>query len=240
MNSISSARKVIIVDPDPKYGNLISQILKGEGFTPIVVHKGEKALQIAVDEGPHLTITEINLSDEINGYELARRIRTFSEMPILFVSAQDETQAILWAFEAGADDFISKPFDSRVLVARIKALLKRSSEKSVQATELNFQHITLHLAARQVTADNQPVYLTETEYNLLLELAKHHDRVLTHGYLLNAVWGNAYKDEVNYLRSYVHNLRRKLERDPANPQLILSRTGVGYVLVSSTQSEGGS
>jgi two-component system KDP operon response regulator KdpE len=120
-----------------------------------------------------------------------------------------------------------------VLIARIKAHLKRSSGTSVQATELTFQHITIHLATRQVTADDQLVYLTETEYNLLLELAKNHDRVLTHEYLLNAVWGNAYKDEVNYLRSYVHNLRRKLERDPANPQLILSRMGVGYMLVST-------
>jgi len=171
MSSIPSEKKVIIVDPDPKYGNLISQILKGEGFTPIVVQKGEKALRIAADEGLYLTITEINLLGEIDGYELARRIRTFSEMPILFVSAQDETQAVLWAFESGADDFITKTFDARVLIARIKAHLKRSSGTSVQATELTFQHITIHLATRQVTADDQLVYLTETEYNLLLELA---------------------------------------------------------------------
>ncbi len=239
MDKISAAAKVIIVDPDPKYGNLLSHILKGDGYLPLVVSKGEKVIELIGDDPPIMILTEIHLGGEMDGLGLIRRVHEFSEIPMIVVTAQDEVQNELEAFEVGADDFIPKPFDARVLLARVRARLKKVSGEPPYPATLQLQHITIHLAARQVFSEDKPVYLTETEYNLLLELARNANHLLPHEHLLTSVWGKAYKNEVNYLRSYVHTLRRKLEKDPANPQLILSRPGVGYMLVSNPPIEGG-
>lgn len=199
----------------------------------MVTNKGERAVQISAEECPALVLTECCLLGEINGFDLVRRIREFSDIPVIILSASGETGDILRGFEAGADDYITKPFDSKILLARIKAVLNRCRSNVAVPVEITCNNLVINQAARQVTLNGLQIYLTETEYNLLLELARHRNQVLLHEQLLMAVWGPKYCSEVDYLRSYIHILRRKLEKEPSQPTLIISRPGIGYMLVSA-------
>jgi two-component system KDP operon response regulator KdpE len=170
---------------------------------------------------------------EINGFDLVRRIRAFSDIPVIILSSSAEADDILRGFEAGADDYVTKPFHSKILLARISAVLNRCRGSAAAPVEITCSDVVINQAARQVKLNGLQIYLTETEYNLLLELATHSDQVMLHEQLLSAVWGQKYCSEVDYLRSYIHMLRRKLEKNPAQPRLIVSRPGIGYMLVST-------
>jgi two-component system KDP operon response regulator KdpE len=226
--------QILVVDSESKWIHLLRQILTAGGFSVRVSNKGEQAVQMTAEECPSLILTEIYLAGEINGFEFVRRVREFSDVPILMLSVSAETGDILRGFEAGADDYVSKPFDAKILLARIKAILRRCpGRQTVTPGEIVCNQLVINQAARQVTLRGVPVYLTETEYNLLLELARHRDQVMLHEQLLLAVWGPQFRNELDYLRSYVHILRRKLESSPAQPTLIISRPGIGYMLVSA-------
>jgi len=199
----------------------------------MLTNKGERAVQIAAEERPTLVLTESCLQGEINGFDLVRRIRKFSDIPVIILSTCAETADILRGFEAGADDYIAKPFDSKILLARIKAVSNRCRGNVAAPVEITCNNLIINQAARQVTLNGLQIYLTETEYNLLLELARHRNRVMLHEQLLMAVWGPRHCNEVDYLRSYIHMLRRKLENKPSQPTLIISRPGIGYMLVSA-------
>lgn len=222
--------RILIVEPDSKIVHLLRQLLTDGGFRVLITNKGERAVQMAVEEQPILVLTETKFADEMNGTTLVKRLREFSDNPIMILSSNDKPEEILQCFEAGADDYITKPFDSRILLARVKAVLKRSQSALPIQTEISHNDLVIDLAARQVTLEGTQVYLTETEYNLLLEFARHRNMVLTHEQLLTAVWGPKFATEVDYLRSYIHILRRKLEKNPAEPALIVSRPGIGYML----------
>jgi two-component system KDP operon response regulator KdpE len=142
---------------------------------------------------------------------------------------------MLHGFDVGADDYITKPFSSKELLARIRAVLKRTrgGEAPTAASDIVCGDVRIDLARRRVTIAEREINLTPTEYNLLYELAVHQNQVLLHEHLLTKVWGAEYRDDLDYLRSYIHYLRKKLETDPANPKIILSSPGVGYMLVSS-------
>ena len=213
--------------------HLLRQILTTAGYVVSAANKGERAVQLVAEEPPVLVLSETNLPGDVDGYAMVRRIREFSDIPIIFLAAGGEAEAMLAGFEAGADDYVTKPFDARVLLARIKAVLKRSQGVISSPVEIPFGTFVINLASRQVFQKGIEIYLTETEYNLLLELVRHRNRVLLHEQLLMAVWGPKFCAEVDYLRSYIHMLRRKLERNPSQPQLIVSRPGVGYMLVST-------
>jgi two-component system KDP operon response regulator KdpE len=225
--------RILIVDGVSKSVHLLRQILTGAGYAALVTNKGEQAIQIVAEEQPALVLTDSYLPGDIDGYALVRRIREFSDIPVIILSASAETGDILHGFEAGADDYISKPFDSKILLARVKAVLKRCAGDVATPVEIICDNLVINQASRQVTLNGLHIYLTETEYNLLLELARHHNKVMLHEQLLMAVWGPQFRNDVNYLRSYIHILRRKLESDPTQPQLIISRPGIGYMLVSN-------
>jgi two-component system KDP operon response regulator KdpE len=227
------------VEHESKWVHLLRQIFKSAGFVVMAAHKGERALQMAAEEHFTLILTESYLPGEMDGFELVRRIRDFSEIPVIMLSTHIETEDILRGFEAGADDYIAKPFDSRILLARIRAVLKRCRGNMITPAEIICANLSINQAARQVALNGQPIYLTETEYNLLLELARHRDQVMLHEQLLLAVWGEKFYSEVDYLRSYIHILRRKLENNPARPELIISRPGIGYMLVSAPSNVSG-
>lgn len=228
--------RILIVDYESKWVHLLRQILEGSGFNITAAHKGEQAIQLVAKEPPALVLTDACLAGEIDGYELVTQIRLFSEVPVIMLSASTATEDILRGFEAGADDYITKPFDSKILLARVRAVLNRCRGKASAPGEIVCNYLVIDQASRQVTVDGLLVYLTKTEYNLLLELARHINQVMSHEQLLQAVWGAKYSSELDYLRSYIHILRRKLERDPANPKLIISYPGIGYMLVSSSSS----
>jgi two-component system KDP operon response regulator KdpE len=225
--------RILIVDHESKYVHLLRQILTTAGFAVMATNKGEQAIQIAAEEHPNLILTESHLQDEINGFDLIRRIREFYDIPVIILSVSAETDDILLGFEAGADDYIIKPFDSKILLARIKAVLNRSRGNVTAPADITCNNLVINRVARQVALDGSQIYLTETEFNLLLELASHHDQVMLHEQLLKTVWGPKFTNELDYLRSYIHMLRRKLENDPSQPELIISRPGIGYMLASA-------
>jgi two-component system KDP operon response regulator KdpE len=223
---------LLIADSDSKHNVLMRHILADGGFHVQAVRNGELAVEAAAREQPDLVMLEIALEGEIDGIVTARRIRDFSNVPIVFVAASGEPEDALRAFAAGADDYITKPVHAQLLLARIKAVLNRYDRNSAapRQSEIVCGLLKIDIPARQVVIDGHEVYLSETEFNLILELAKNKGQVLLHEQLLTTVWGVKYAHEVDYLRSYVHILRRKLEVNPQHPKLIISKPGVGYML----------
>jgi len=229
-----ASERILIVDHESKLLHLLRQILTNAHFGVIAAQKGEQALQLAAEEAPVLMLTAIHLPGGMDGVEFTRRVRQFSDAPVILMVSDEQVEEILRGFEAGADGYVSVPFDPRLLVAKIKALIKRSQGRPADPVVLSFGGLEINLAAQQVTQNGVEIYLTETEYKLLLELARHRDQVMLHEQLLMAVWGPKYCGELDYLRSYIHILRRKLEPVPSQPKLIISRPGIGYMLVSSS------
>lgn len=234
-----SPERILIADRELKMVRLVREVLKSAGYIVLAAHKGEQAVQMAAQEQPDLMILEVDLAGETNGLEATQRIRQFSDVPVLILSTRGESEDVLRGFSVGADDYITKPFDPKILVARVRAILRRCQVKEPVPAEIVCDHLAIDLAARRVTLDGSEIYLTETEYNLLVELARHRNRVLMHDQLLDAVWGPKFRNEIDYLRSYIHILRRKLESDPAQPRLIISRPGVGYMLVTAQDRRAG-
>ena len=224
--------RILVVDNDSKTIHLLRQIFSNAGYIVISANRPDRALQMAAEEHFTLVISESIFQDEMTGYTFIQRLREFSEVPVVFLTNKFEPEDILRCYESGADDVIAKPFDSRVLLAKIKALLNRCQRNQSVPEVIDCGRLTIDQASRQVTIDDVSVYLTETEYNLLLELAKHHDQVMLHEQLLESVWGPEYRHEMDYLRSYVHILRKKLEEKPSSPSMIVSLSGIGYKLVS--------
>lgn len=228
-----SAGRVLITDNDSKSVHLLRQIMSGAGFEVLSVNKVDRALQMSIEEQPLFILVEIDLQTDEDGIDLIRRLREFSDIPVMAISTKTDPAVILRAFEAGADDFVTRPFDARILLARVNAIVKRCKAAPPASRMLSCGGLSINLASHQVTVDNDLVSLTQTEFNLLVELAKHSDQVMVHEQLLRSVWGPQYSHEIDYLRSYVHTLRRKLEKNPSQPSYIVSLSGVGYMLVSN-------
>ena len=230
--AINNAR-ILVVDDEPKLVHLVREVLTAAGYETLAASSGESAIEMAAVEQPDLLLLDIILNGSMDGYEVARRIREFSDIPIIMLTAKVRESDLLRGFEAGADDYITKPFSSKELLARIHAVLKRAKgEAAAPGEALVFcGDLRIDLAQRRVTLKDQEVRLTPTEYSLLHELASHANQVLLHEQLLTAVWGPEYRDDVDYLRAYIRYLRQKLEPDPANPRLIQRCPGVGYMLV---------
>jgi DNA-binding response OmpR family regulator len=234
-----SPEKILIVDTDLKSISLLRQVLSSAGFEAITANKTDRALQLVTEDSPVLIITETRLEGAQDGFSLLHDIREISNLPVMMLSDRPTSEDELRAFENGADDYLSKPFDSRILLARLKSIIRRIKNTPSSPEIIQCGNLIINQVARTVSVDETPVYLTETEYNLLLELAKHPDQVMLHEQLLREVWGPEYRHELDYLRSYVHILRKKLEKTPSQPALIVSLSGIGYKLVSSPISPKG-
>ena len=232
MKNNNGCNKVLIVDHQPKWIKLIRQILTLDGYDVLVANHGEKAIQLATIELPDMILLEPFIPGGMNGFEIVHHIRKFSNIPIIILSEKSEPDDVLHGFDAGVDDYIAKPFNSKILLARMRAVLNRCNDKVVFPEEIKCNNLVINPAAHKVTVDGDEIILTETEYKLLLELARNCNKVLLHEQLLFAVWGPEYQNEVVYLRSFIHTLRRKIEKDPSQPKLIINRSGIGYILVS--------
>jgi len=226
--------RILICDSETKTTSLLRQILTDAGFEVLTASKGDRAIQMAALEHPLMILVEIDLSGDIDGFEVIDRVREFSDIPVIVLSSRTSPNDILNGYDHGVDDYVTKPFNARILLARIQAVLKRVQSFPAIRTEseISVDDLVINLQRREVLKGGIQVHLTQTEYNLLLELVKHSNRVLLHEQLLSAVWGDQFQNEVDYLRSYVHILRRKLECNPAQPRIIISKPGVGYMLVS--------
>jgi two-component system KDP operon response regulator KdpE len=225
-------QKVLVVDDEPKLVRLVKEVLTATGFDVISVSDGTSAIEAITMENPDLVLLDIVLADEFDGYQVAQRVREFSDIPIIMLTAKVRESDLIRGFDAGADDYITKPFSAKELLARVRAVLKRSQVKVGELAESEILCGSLHidLARRKVAVDGEQVHLTRTEYNLLHELAIHLNQVVMHTELLSAVWGPEYRDDLDYLRAYIRYLRRKLEPDPDNPEFIITSPGVGYML----------
>jgi two-component system KDP operon response regulator KdpE len=227
--------RILIVDDEPKLVRLVREILLATGYDVLTAGTGEQALEQVALEQPELVILDIMLRDGMDGYQVAQRMREFSDIPIIMLTAKIREPEMLRGFDAGADDYITKPFSSKELLARIRAVLKRArrTPQVEEQTEIVCGELTIDLLRRTACLYNSEIHLTPTEYSLLRELAVNCNRVLLHEQLLSAVWGPEYRDDLDYLRSYIHILRKKLEADPSNPRMILNSPGVGYMLVDT-------
>jgi two-component system KDP operon response regulator KdpE len=225
-----SEQRILLVDDEPKLVRLVWEVLTATGFDVITTGSGREAVQKVALEQPDLILLDIVLTDEVDGYEVARQVREFSEVPIIMLTARVEEADLLRGFDTGADDYITKPFSSKELLARVRAVLKRSRHEGPVVAEIVCGDLQIDLARRRVIRKGESIYLTRTEFNLLHELATHRNQVLLHDKLLTAVWGPEYRDDLDYLRAYIRYLRRKLEIDPSNPRYIVTYQGVGYML----------
>jgi two-component system KDP operon response regulator KdpE len=223
--------KLLVVDDEPRVVRLVSEVLRAMGYQVISAGAGEPALELVLLEKPDLVLLDILLPRGMDGYEVCRRLREFSDVPVIMLTAKAQDSDLLHGFEVGADDYLTKPFNAKELLARVNAVLRRSRPAEERLSGLvTCGAIEINLAQRTAKVDGQPVALTRTEYALLRQLALNLNRVLLHQELLTAVWGPEYRDDVDYLRAYVRYLRRKLEADPSAPRYLVTVPGMGYML----------
>ena len=225
------SEKILVVDDEPRVVRLVSEVLKAVGYQVIAAASGKSAIEMVALEQPDLVLLDILLPQGPDGYEVCRRIREFSDVPVIMLTAKALETDMLHGFDLGADDYLTKPFSAKELVARVKAVLRRTKHPEERVTStLRCGELEINFARRTVKVRGEQVSLTRTEYALLRQLALNANRVMLHQDLLTEVWGVEYRNDIDYLRAYIHYLRRKLEEDPSNPQYILTSPGVGYML----------
>jgi two-component system, OmpR family, KDP operon response regulator KdpE len=222
---MSDAPRVLVCDDEPQILRALKVILRDAGFEAVTASSGEEALDRAAVKPPEAAILDLMLPD-IDGVELTRRLREWSELPILVLSAVGEEDRKVEALAAGADDYVTKPFGPRELVARLEAALRRAQPEDAEP-KIVADGIEIDLAARSVFLDGEPVHLTPTEFELLRALARNRGKLMTHRALLVEVWGLEYEDDLQVLRAHIANLRRKIE-PPDGPRYIRTDPGVGY------------
>ena len=225
------SEKILVVEDAPRVMRLITEILGVVGYQVIAANNGTAALKMLPLEQPDLVVLDILLEQGPDGYEVCRRIREFSDVPVIMLTAKAQDADVLQGFDVGADDYLTKPFNAKELVARVRAVLRRTKrpEEAVTTTFV-CGDLEIDFARRCVLVRDEAVALTRTEYDLLRQLALNPNRVMVHEELLTEVWGPEYRNDVDYLRAYVRYLRGKLEEDPSNPQYLVTSHGVGYML----------
>jgi two-component system KDP operon response regulator KdpE len=223
---------ILVVDDEPRMINFMRMNLELEGARVLSAPSGREALDQAREEMPDVVLLDIMMPG-MDGFEALRRLRLFSQVPVLILTAKDNEDDRIKGLELGADDYIGKPFSHRELVSRIRAVLRRhyAPPPTPQTTVQVDQRLTIDFARREVLVNGERVNLRPTEYRLLYHLVQNAGYVMTHEMLLTRVWGPEYHDETHYLRLYVTYLRQKIEADPANPKYILTERGVGYRFV---------
>jgi two-component system KDP operon response regulator KdpE len=218
---------VLAVDDEPQILRALRASLAARGHDVVTAPNGETALDVLATDPVDLVVLDLGLPG-IDGVEVIRRMRGWSEVPVIVLSVRDAQADKVAALDAGADDYVTKPFDMVELQARMRAVLRRKGPAESESPVIESEGLRIDLAKRLVTLDGSPVHLTRTEFALLEQLATNPGKLLTHRVLLRRVWGDGYGDQSNYLRVYVAGLRKKLERDPSSPSLILTEPGVGY------------
>lgn len=221
---------VLIIEDEVPLRRFLRASLGSAGFRVVEAGTAEEGYSLAGSHNPELIILDLGLPDE-DGVSLTRRLREWARMPILVVSAQGREARKVEALDAGADDFLTKPFGMSELLARLRVALRHAAQVGGQPSPvLELGRLKLDQARREVTVDGQPLHLTPIEYRLLTLLAQHAGKVLTHSFLLREVWGPGHAEHTHYLRVYMAQLRRKLEADTTRPKLLKTEPGVGYRL----------
>jgi two-component system, OmpR family, KDP operon response regulator KdpE len=220
--------RVLVVDDERAIRRYLHAALNAQGYTVYEASQGQEALNAVVTDRPDLIILDLGLPD-IDGVEVTRRLREWTHIPIIILSVREQESDKIAALDAGADDYLTKPFSSGELMARMRVALRRSMQTSSEPV-FETDDLKVDLAHRKVLIAGQEILLTPTEYDLLRVLVQNAGKVLTHRQLLRQVWGSAYEAEAHLLRVNMSNLRRKIEPDPTRPHYILTEPGVGYRL----------
>jgi DNA-binding response OmpR family regulator len=224
--------QILVVDDEPRYLKLLRYNLEAAGYEVTAAASGEEALLLVARTNLDLIILDIRLPG-IDGYEVCTRIREFSSVPIIMLTAKGDDREKVQGLHLGADDYVTKPFGAEELMARVEAVLRRGLLTEAQTpSELNVGDLTIDFVQRKVTMGGQEVTLSPTEYRLLRCLAVNAGRVVVQEGLLEKVWGPEYREHYEGLRVYIRRLRKKIEKDPNDPAYILTKPGVGYMLAS--------
>jgi two-component system KDP operon response regulator KdpE len=226
-----AAINVVLIEDERQIRRFVRESLEAEGMHVYDAETGRSGLTEAATRKPDLVIVDLGLPDA-NGIDVIRELRAWADIPVIVLSARTQEAEKVAALDAGADDYLTKPFGVPELLARIRAHLRRRQRGAPgEAPVVRFGDVTVDLAARSVTRTGAAIHLTPIEYRLLSVLIRHAGRVLTHRQLLNEVWGPSHVESQHYLRIYMAHLRRKLERDAAQPEHMMTETGIGYRLV---------
>jgi len=218
---------ILVVDDEPQITRVLRTSLNAQGYEIRVANDGETALEIVKDFAPDLVITDLAMPN-MNGIELCRQLRKTSQVPILVLSVRGEARSKIEALDSGADDYVTKPFSTGELLARIRAALRRSPPTTPPQTRIELGDFHIDLDAHSVTVADREARLTPKEFDVLVYMAQHPRKVLTHRAILNAVWGSNSVEQNEYLRVFVGQLRKKLEADASSPKYILTEPWVGY------------
>jgi two-component system, OmpR family, KDP operon response regulator KdpE len=220
---------ILLVEDEPQVRRILRAALPEHGYRLIEAETGEEALRRAAERTPDVILLDLGLPD-LDGVEVTRRLREWSEAPIIVLSARDQEISKVEALDAGADDYLTKPFGTAELLARIRVALRRGQRGAEGEPVFTVGDLRIDLGRRQVFVAEREVHLTPIEYKLLATLARNAGRVVTHAQLLKEVWGPHHTTQVQYVRVYMTQLRHKLEADPARPRYLTTESGVGYRL----------
>jgi len=219
--------RVLVVDDDSQMLKAVTNALSARGYEVLKAGNGETALALAAEEHLDLVLLDLGLPG-IEGHEVIGRLRAWSDLPVIIISVRDSQEEKVAALDAGADDFLTKPFGMKELLARMRAVRRRAAGDEELEPVLRFDGLEIDLLKKLVKLDGESVHLTPTEYRLLESMATNPGKLLTHTWLLQRVWGAGYGTESNYLRLYVRQLRRKLSDTPSAPRWITTEPGLGY------------
>ena len=221
------SERVLVVDDDTQMLRAIRTALSARGYEVLTAGTGENALALAAEENLDLLLLDLRLPG-IQGHDVIRRLRTWTELPVIVLSVQESQEEKVAALDAGADDYITKPFGMKELLARMRAVCRRVSGDESPAPVLYFDGLEVDLLKKLVKLGGVAIHLTPTEYRLLEAMATHPGKLLTHQWLLQEVWGAGYANESHYLRLFVKQLRKKLGDRPSSPTWITTEPGLGY------------
>jgi two-component system KDP operon response regulator KdpE len=227
----ASPIKILVVDDEAQIRTLLKVTLGRAGYAVAEAADARQALSAKVIDKPDLVLLDLGLPDR-DGLELVEALRAEPRSALIVISARDHTEQKVAALDLGADDYVTKPFDTEELLARVRASLRQRLASDSERQGVEAGAVAIDLLARSVRRDGTEVHVTPKEWNLLAELAKHPGRVLTHEMLLRTVWGPAHVGQTEYLRVAIRSLRQKLENEPAQPKLIVNEPGVGYRLLA--------
>jgi two-component system, OmpR family, KDP operon response regulator KdpE len=225
---MSEHRRILVVDDEPQITRVLQTSLSNQGYDIRVANDGDTALEIMKDWTPDLVITDLSMPN-MDGLELCRRLQTGTRIPIIVLSVRGEEKTKVQALDAGADDYVTKPFGIEELLARVRANLRRApTTENGQALPIEIGDFRIDLAAHKVAVCGREVHLTPKEFDLLVYLARRPGKVVTHRTLLSAIWGGQSTEQIEYLRVFVGQLRKKLESETSSPRYIVTEPWVGY------------
>lgn len=224
-----STKKILVVDDEKRIVEIVQAYLERDGFKVITAYDGESALEIARRQSPDLLVLDLMLP-EVSGWDVCRTLRQDSDIPIIMLTARDESSDKIVGLELGADDYVTKPFDPKELVSRVKAVLRRTEGRMAPKSRLKVADLSIDLEKRLVHRGDKAIGLTPIEFDILRVLTENPGRVFSRMHLLDHVQGEAYEGYERTIDSHIKNLRRKIESDPENPHYIITVYGVGYKL----------